>query len=258
MTTAPQTRTPWSAWLDSWDTQQSGYLPDREGRFTVMLDALEAVLPEDFVAVDLACGPGSVSQRLLARFPAARSVAVDLDPVLLTLGRGALGECGGRLRWVEADLRTPGWTDALGVDRVDAVLTSTALHWLTAPELLAVYRTLADLIRPGGLFLNGDHLHYGTAQPTLAGIAATVTRRRHDQAFAPGGTEDWAGWWDRMAREGGELLPFAERERRFADRQRGFTPPDFAAHHAALTAAGFAEVDVLWQNLDNRVLAAVR
>ena len=73
----------WHEWMQRWDGQQSGYLPDREQRFTAMLDVLEALLPEPFVALDLACGPGSISQRLLKRFPHARCVAVDFDAVSL-------------------------------------------------------------------------------------------------------------------------------------------------------------------------------
>jgi len=28
----------WHDWMQRWDSQQSGYLPDREERFTAMLD----------------------------------------------------------------------------------------------------------------------------------------------------------------------------------------------------------------------------
>ena len=98
----------WHDWMQRWDNQQSRYLPDREQRFTAMLDVLEALLPERFVALDLACGPGSLSQRLLDRFADARAVAVDMDPVMLAVGEGALGTVDGRLRWVDADLAAPG------------------------------------------------------------------------------------------------------------------------------------------------------
>jgi len=129
----------WSEWMQRWDRQQSGYLPDREQRFSAMLDVLGVVLPEQFVALDLACGPGAISQRLLARFPQARSIALDFDPVLLMLGKNVLGEMNGRLRWVEADLRDPSWRTQLGVEQVDAVLSTTALHWLPAESLVQVY-----------------------------------------------------------------------------------------------------------------------
>jgi trans-aconitate methyltransferase len=69
-----------------------------------MLDALSQLLAESFVALDLACRPGSLSQRLLARFPGARVIAVDIDPVMVAIGRSALGTVDGRLRWIEVDL----------------------------------------------------------------------------------------------------------------------------------------------------------
>jgi SAM-dependent methyltransferase len=88
----------WHSWLLRWDAQQTGYLPHREARFKAMLDVLEILMPESFVALDLACGPGAISQRLLERFPQARCVAVDLDPVLLACGQGVLGDMSGRLQ----------------------------------------------------------------------------------------------------------------------------------------------------------------
>src|ERR1700727_3669740 len=103
----------WVVWLRRWDAQQEGYVPEREARFSVMFDVLDELLPESFVALDLACGPGSISQRLLDRFPAATAIAVDIDPVMLAIGRGALGTVDGRLRWGEADLEAPGWLEAL-------------------------------------------------------------------------------------------------------------------------------------------------
>ena len=104
----------WQAWLRRWDVQQTGYLPDREGRFAAMLDILGVLLAPAFVALDLCAGPGSLSARLLTRFPQARRIAADKDPVLLAMGQAALGDGGGRLRWVDTDLLTPQWADRLG------------------------------------------------------------------------------------------------------------------------------------------------
>jgi SAM-dependent methyltransferase len=158
-------------WLRRWDAQQEGYVPEREARFTAMFDALAELLPASFVALDLACGPGSISRRLLARFPEARAIAVDIDPVMLAIGRGALGTVDGRLRWIGTDLASPGWLEALGETRVDAVLSSTALHWLEPAPLARLYHDLGRLLRPGGLVLNGDNLAFGPASPTVARLS---------------------------------------------------------------------------------------
>lgn len=185
----------WVDWLRRWDAQKEGYVPEREARFAAMFDVLAELLPSSFVALDLACGPGSMSQRLLARFPAARAIAVDMDPVMLAIGRGAIGTTDGRLRWLEADLASRDWLEALGETHVDAVLSSTALHWLEPGPLARLYSELGRVLQPGGLFLNGDHMAFGPASPTFARLSQRVLDAQWtDAAFAARGIETAEQW----------------------------------------------------------------
>jgi len=49
-------------------------MPDREERFTALIDAVaETAGREDPLVIDLGCGPGSLAVRLLARLPAAHA-----------------------------------------------------------------------------------------------------------------------------------------------------------------------------------------
>lgn len=251
----------WAGWLRRWDAQQTAYLPDREARFTAMLDALAVLLPEEFVALDLACGPGAISQRLLERFPRARSIAVDLDPVLLAMGEAVLGDAGGRLRWVEADLTDPGWAARLDEPSFDAVLSTTALHWLPVEPLVRLYRDLGRLVREDGVVLNGDNLAFASHQERLRLLAKVATERQEAEAFAVDGAEDWEGWWAALAQDPGAAYLLAERARRFTSHNslHGHAgAPIYDLHEAALRDAGFREVGVIWQHLDNRVLLGVR
>ena len=248
----------WHDWLKRWDTQQAGYLPDREERFQVMLDVLQELMPEEFVALDLACGPGAISQRLLARFPKARCVAVDLDPVLLAMGQATLGTMDGRLRWVEADLNQPDWIKQLGETRVNCVLSTTALHWLPAESLVRVYHQLGQLVTPGGVVLNGDHLDFSADLPAFQKVSEAVYARIQEDAFQTRGVENWTHWWEALAQEP-EMQPLlVERERRFAWRDPDRKEAVFDLHVGALRDAGFAQVGVIWQKFNNRVLMAVR
>jgi SAM-dependent methyltransferase len=247
----------WHSWLQRWDAQQTGYLPFREVRFGVMLDVLEVLMPAEFVALDLACGPGAISQRLLNRFGQARCVAVDLDPVLLAIGQGALGDMNGRLRWVEADLMTDAWVQQLGEVQVDAVLTTTALHWLPSARLLQVYQQLGQLVRPGGVVLNGDIMPFPPHLSTFQRISKILTARQEKEAFLSRGVEDWENWWQAIKQEPAMKPLFEERQRRFAERYTEFEPL-LDLHQAGLRDAGFREVGVIWQHLDDRVLLAVR
>ncbi len=250
----------WQHWLVRWDAQQTGYLPNREDRFEAMATVLAELLPAEFVLLDLCCGPGSLSQRLLTRFPQARSVAVDLDPVLLALGQGVLGTMDGRLRWVDADLCDPSWIEAVGESQVDAVVSTTALHWLPVPDLVRVYHQVAKLLRPGGIFLNGDNMKFSAQLPSFQKVAKAVREEQwRDESFARLGVETWAQWWDAVGQEPAMADLLAERERRF-----GWRSPDNSTNagrdlqSGALQDAGFREVGIIWQRFDDCVLMAVR
>lgn len=244
----------WQGWLARWDAQQAFYVPRREERFAVMLDVVEALRGPEPLVLDLASGPGSISARLLDRLPRARAVAVDVDPVLLAMGQGALGEQDGRLYWVEADLRDPRWVSALPVGPYDAVLTTTALHWLRPADLLRVYHDVAGLLAPGGALLNGDRLGFPPSQPAIQRAVDSVrdSRRRGDR------TEPWDRWWAELSEEPA-LAPLLERRRQLDHGAAHGSHAQLATlHEAALAEAGFTEIDTIWADLDDRVLLAVR
>ncbi len=249
----------WADWLRRWDEQQTGYLPHREARFTAMLDVLAGLLPADFTALDLCSGPGSISQRLLARFPQARCIAADLDPLLMAIGQAVMGDSGGRLRWVEVDLmKSEDLAAELGVEQVDAVLSTTALHWLPVEHLVLVYRQLGRLVRPGGVLLNGDHIKFGPALKSLQYVADNLKQEQQRAAFEQNGVENWERWWAALADEPAAAALLAERERRFTWKPKEVQAPIVDLHQAALHDAGFSEVGVIWQNFDDRVIMAVR
>jgi SAM-dependent methyltransferase len=251
-------------WIARWDRQQEVYLPDREERFTALIDAVEAGTGRpDPLVLDLGCGPGSLSVRLLARIPAATVIAVDADPVTLSLGRAAYADVPG-LRFRDVDLRSAGWERELGLEAgrpVDAVVSTTALHWLSAVELRALYRVLASLLRPGGLFLDGDHLRLDeSGNPGLARLDLAIEeaegRRRYPDGHA-GHAEDWRQWWQAAAADPTLADAAAERERGTVH-HHGPESNFLSVHTEALRAAGFTEIGTLWQRGANRLLAAIR
>jgi SAM-dependent methyltransferase len=266
-------------WINRWDAQQQLYMPDREERFTALIDAVEAGTGrDDPLVLDLGCGPGSLAVRLLDRIPGARVVAIDSDPVLLALGNAGYGGRPG-LRFADQDLRAPGWPGALGLDRpADAAVSTTALHWLRAGALRAMYAQLATVVRPGGLLLDGDELKEDeTVAPTLARLGQALAERAVLRAtgYLPDGVpdgvagdgpcdgqgsnpENWKAWWQ-AANSAPELAgPAAERQqRRLSEDHHGSESVLLGEHVDALRAAGFAEIGTLWQRGDNRILCAV-
>ncbi len=244
-----------ASWQLSWDRQQEGYMPDREHRFAAMLDLVAAVTPDRHpVVLDLAGGTGSISIRVLRRFHAALTVLVDVDPVLLTIARASVDD---RTTILASDLRSAAWTATLPRRDFDAVLTATALHWIDADRLTALYREVRDLLRPGGVFINADHMH-DPGLPSLTKAMSASDRERREAAYATGAAMSWEAWWAQVARDP-TLAPLLEQRKQVFDGLHAveFTP-DVSWHLEALQAAGFSEVGLVWRGGTDAAFAAMR
>ncbi|RJL24545.1 class I SAM-dependent methyltransferase [Bailinhaonella thermotolerans] len=246
--------TDWAgSWLESWDRQQEYYMPDREERFAAMFELVESVTGRSPRILDLACGPGSLSHRLLERLPDARIVAVDVDPALLILARESLGE---RVTVVRADLGEPDWTSRLPEREFDAVVTATALHWFDEKGLTRLYRDLAGVLRPGGVFTNADHMP--ALHPRFAG-AVNAKRERDQESLRAEGVLDWKQWWQAAAEDPKLADAVAERTAFFSGDHASveFMPPA-SWHLDTLRAAGFDAASEIWRGFDDAVIAAIR
>jgi trans-aconitate methyltransferase len=252
----------WARWCERWDRQQAAGLHARDERLMLMLEYVARLFGDARLSlIDLCCGPGSIALRALRRFPSARVVGVDFDPLMLEVGRQSFSDP--RMSWIEADVRQPIWVDAvrsgLPEGRVDAILSATALHWLQPEELARLYRELAGLLDEGGVFMNADHLRTGSSQIDELGRSIAFAER--DTILARGEVDSLEAWWEGIE---ADLRPFpalaelvAESERR-SDRPVPVVDADAAFHRQALIAAGFREVAEVWRYGRDAVLLAVR
>lgn len=252
MTTA--TGTDWHAWQESWDRQQEWYMPDREERFRVMLDMVEALVGTSPRVLDLACGTGTITARLLARFPGATSTGVDLDPALLAIAGGTFAG-DDRVTLVTADLTDPGWVDALPHAPYDAVLTATALHWIPMEPLAVLYGRIAGVVRDGGVFMNADHMIDETT-PRIN--AAERAQRHHRMDLArENGAVDWDEWWRLAGRDPVLAGPVARRFEIYGAHAEGDTP-SVAWHTGKLLSSGFTEARPVWRSPSDALVLALK
>jgi SAM-dependent methyltransferase len=241
------------SWQRSWDRLEEALVPDRERQIGALLDVVEAVAGTAPTVVDLACGPGTVTCRLFDRLPGARSIAVDVDPVLLAIASATFAG-DHRVQVVRADLRDPGWGDALPAGQVDAVVTVTALHWLAEDVVRRLYRDLAGVVRRGGVVVHGERMPLADL-PRLG--SALAGQRRG--AGGDDGRVLWDAWWEQASSDPALQPAMAQRGAVFESTYptEAFSPPA-GWHVAALRDAGFAEAGVVWRSGSAAVVAAVR
>ncbi|MBM9460154.1 class I SAM-dependent methyltransferase [Nocardioides sp. zg-536] len=243
-----------------WERQQEVYIAYRENRFALMVDLVELVarpadLGRPLRVLDLACGPGSATKRVLARFPDAEVVAIDLDPLLVELGRLDQAEATTGPTWLVGDLRDPAWVTQLPHTEYDAVISTTALHWLTGAELSDLYATVHGLLTPGGVFLNGDYLPARRPSGRVAELATEVGRMREERALTAG-AQAWETWWERV-RAVPELASEVAAHDAALGQRRENQAPSRAFHLEALREAGFSDVDLVWHDLTEGLVCAL-
>ena len=231
-------------------------MPDREERFAAMLNAVAAVTdgaPPRLL--DLAGGTGTIALRTLARFPRARVTVLDQDPVLLAIAGASLRE---RATVVDADLGDPSWRSKLADDGFDAVLTATALHWLPAERVAALYGEIREVLRPGGIFVNADHMPEESL-PTLSARLRAHARTGREAQYATGAALSWGDWWARAAADEVLAPKAVERARIYPEQSHSqeWMPPTLW-HVDALRVAGFTEAGVLWRGGTDAAVAGVR
>jgi len=131
-------------------------IPHRaEGEATLLSE-----LPETARRVlDLGCGDGHLLSLVLANRAQAQGVGLDFSPTMLARARATCG-ADSRFRFVLHNLDEP--LPKLG--QFDAVVSSFAIHHCSDARKRALYAEVWQLLVPGGIFCNLEHV----ASPTAA------------------------------------------------------------------------------------------
>jgi len=144
--------------------------------------------------IDLGCGTGRLTERVLDCLPHGRVVAVDYSPSMLEVARANLRpRFAGRVGFVRADAAALPFEAA-----ADAVFSTATFHWVMDHDRL--FRSLYTALRPGGRLV---------AQCGGGPNLARLLGRARRLAGAPDYARYFKGWTEALRFE--EAAPAARR-----------------------------------------------
>lgn len=148
--------------------------------------------------IDLGAGHGPYLELFLDAFPNARGTWVDSSAPMEEAARERLARLGGRVQYVLTDVRELGSAE---LEPAAAVVSSRALHHLSHDSLAALYRTLHDVVQPGGFVFNLDHVGApGDLEQVYRRVRGQFTGERnkalkpHRQDYPLARADEHAGW----------------------------------------------------------------
>ena len=207
----------------------------RETPAPASASAAEAALISDAVSLlDLGCGTGTLLLALRALHPRWRLCGVDVSPGMLAVaGSKPTHES---VLWARARLPAP----LPFTERFDVVgaFYDTLNHLPDSDALAATFRTVASVLRPGGLLVFDLNNAFGFETWWQYRVALELEGRRLDTELD----------YDPRTRTGRATMGLQSGglERRFVLQERCFSEPEVAG---ALSAAGFSlEIAAPWSH----------
>jgi tRNA (cmo5U34)-methyltransferase len=197
----------------------------------LVAESAAAVTPRARHVLDVGCGAGNYTLKLLERLPNLDTTLVDLSRPMLDRAAARVGAATrGRVTIVHADIREAAFPEA----GCDIILASAVLHHLrTAGEWEAAFRSFFRWLRPGGSVWIFDLVL--SPLPAIQGLiweryGAYLTAMRHE----------------------------AYRDEVFAYIEREDTPRPLVEQLNLLQRVGFGQVEVLHKHLCFAAFGAVK
>jgi ubiquinone/menaquinone biosynthesis C-methylase UbiE len=138
-------------------------------------------LRDGMEVLELGCGPGFVTERLCAGWPASAVTAVDLDPEMLRRARASVPS-DGRARFVVADAMATG----LPAQHYDFAIARYLFQHLRDP--VAAAREALRILKPDGTLavIDVDAALWGIADPVFPEVQAIYAKTGRAQAARGG------------------------------------------------------------------------
>ena len=144
-----------------------GGIPLAAEQIDVLLRVIRHAIPGVERLLDLGCGDGILGRTVLAEYPQASGVFLDFSEHMIEAAKQKADAL--RAAFVIQDLGAKTWVQFVSDHApFDLVLSGLAIHHLPDERKRELYQEVFQLLKPGGMFLNLEHVASQSAWATQA------------------------------------------------------------------------------------------
>ncbi|MCI5867861.1 MAG: class I SAM-dependent methyltransferase [Methanosphaera sp.] len=196
-----------------------------------MLDALVNAIPDEKEnprILDLGCGTGNVSLRILEKFPNAKITCFDISDKMIEHAKEKLQD-------YDVEFVIGDFTIIDIIDKYDVIVSSLALHHIkTDDEKKHMYHHIYEALDEGGVFYNADVIKANS------NYNAKLNHKIENEYMQS------------------KQLPEDEMQNYHDKRDDNDHPATLMTHLRLLQEVGFKEIDVIWKYYSNAVYGAAK
>ncbi len=109
--------------------------------------------------LDLGCGDGILAAALLEQYPNSKGVLLDFSQPMIQSAKTRLQKYGNNLVFEMVDYGESGWIQSVApAQPFDIVVSGFSIHHQPDERKQQLYAEIHDLLKPGGLFVNIEHV----------------------------------------------------------------------------------------------------
>lgn len=200
-------------------------------RYDEMVEALINAIPTNMESpkvLDLGCGTGNITKKLLEVFPNAKVTCLDISDKMIEASKEKLYKYD--IEYVLGD-----FTIIDIIDNYDVIISSLALHHIkTDEEKLEMYKCIFNALNDGGVFYNADVVKSDSPYNTELNERKYIEYMQSKKATNK------------------EIEDFKNR------RNDNDSPITLFKHFNLLEEVGFSHIDVIWKYYGNAVFGATK
>jgi SAM-dependent methyltransferase len=138
-----------------------GAIPLANEQIDVLLRVVRVALPKVERFLDLGCGDGILGRAVLREHSNAAGVFLDFSDTMIAAAKKAVAAEGRQATFVAHDFGLKSWVEAAKIHApFDLVVSGLAIHHQNDERKREIYWEIFDLLKPGGLFLNLEHVAF--------------------------------------------------------------------------------------------------